>query len=271
MNEESILLERDGALAILTLNRPQALNTLDRAMMDALVVHTGALAADASVRCVIVRGAGRHFMAGGDLKTFAAELGASAAVRQASFTAMVDHLHAAILQLRAMPAPVIASVHGAVAGFGLSLLGACDLAVAAEDAYFASAYRNIGLTPDGGGSYTLPRLVGAKKALEILLLGERFDAATALALGLVNRVVPAGALAATTRAMADAILAGPPLALGNAKRLVHESADRDLATHLAAEARSFGACAASADFAEGIEAFLAKRSPRFGRTDEGAG
>ena len=265
--DDSILLERDGALAILTLNRPHALNTLDHAMMRSLVVHVGTLAADRSLRCVVVRGAGRHFMAGGDLRTFAAELGSPPLVRQAFFTAMVDGLHVAIEQLQRMPAPVIASVHGAVAGFGLSLVGACDLAIAAEDAYFASAYRNIGLTPDGGGSYSLPRLVGTKKAMEILLLGERFDAKEALRLGLVNRVVPAAELAGATRAMADVLLAGPALALGNAKRLVRGASANTLSEQLRAEATSFGKCAASADFVEGIEAFMAKRVPVFGRDD----
>ncbi|MEO5699425.1 MAG: enoyl-CoA hydratase-related protein [Casimicrobiaceae bacterium] len=262
---DPILLERDGALATLTLNRPQALNTLDHAMMRALVAHTSKLAADADLRCVVIKGSGRHFMAGGDLRTFAAELTSPPDVRQAFFTAMVDDLHVAIAQLRGLAAPVIASVQGAVAGFGLSLVGACDLAIAAEDAYFASAYRNIGLTPDGGGSYTLPRLVGTKKAMEIFLLGGRFDAAEAQRIGLVNRVVPAAALEATTRELAAAILAGPALALGNVKGLVHAAWSRDLEGQLRAEATSFGACAASDDFSEGVEAFLAKRAPAFGR------
>ena len=264
---EAILLERDGALAILTLNRPDALNTLDFGMMRAFVDHMRALCADPSVRCVILRGAGRHFMAGGDLRTFAGELGAPPAARQAFFTDVVDGLHGAIEHLRRMPAPVIASVHGAVAGFGLSLVGACDLALAADTAYFASAYRNIGLTPDGGGSYWLPRLVGAKKAAEILLLGERFDAEEALRLGLVNRVVPAAELEQATRAMAAAIIDGPALALGNAKRLLQQSLGASLSEQLHAEALSFGACTASHDFVEGIEAFLAKRPPAFGRGD----
>ncbi len=260
----SVLLDRDGALATLTLNRPDALNTLDLAMMDALVAHATALAGDPDVRCVVVRGAGKHFMAGGDLRTFAEKLDAPAAERQAWFTAMVQGLHAAIEHLRRMPAPVIASVHGAVAGFGLSLVGACDLAVAADDAYFASAYRNIALTPDGGGTYTLPRLVGAKKAMELLALGERFDAQEALRLGIVNRVVPRESLAAATQAWVDSILAGPHAALTGMKRLLQRSSTSTLSEQLQAEALSFGQCTATADFVEGIEAFLAKRPPRFG-------
>lgn len=260
----SILLDRDGALATLTLNRPDALNTLDLTMMDALVAHAGALAADPAVRCVVLRGAGRHFMAGGDLRTFAQQLDASPAARQAWFTRMVQGLHASIEHLRRMPAPVIASVHGAVAGFGLSLVGACDLAIAADDAYFASAYRNIALTPDGGGTYTLPRIVGLKKAMELLLLGERFDAQEALRLGLVNRVVPRESLAAATQVWVDAILTGPRLALAGVKRLLQQSSTSTLSEQLQAEATSFGACTATGDFVEGINAFLAKRPPHFG-------
>ena len=260
---DTILLAREGPLAILTLNRPDALNTLDFAMMRAFVDHLRTLSTDPSVRCVILRGAGKHFMAGGDLRTFAGELGAAPAARAALFTDVVDHLHGAIEHLRRMSAPVIASLHGAVAGFGLSLAAACDLAIAADTAYFASAYRNIGLTPDGGGTYWLPRLVGAKKAAEILLLGERFDAAEALRLGIINRVVPLAELDRATRVMASAIIDGPALALGNAKRLLQQSLHASLSEQLHAEAVSFGACTASSDFVEGIEAFLAKRPPKF--------
>ena len=262
---ESVLLKREGSLALLTLNRPEALNALDHSMSEALVQHTADLARDASVRCVIVRGAGRHFMAGGDLRSFARMLPQPPAERQAHFTRLVEDVHAAIEQLRRMSAISIAAVHGAVAGFGLSLMGACDLALAADDAYFASAYRNIALTPDGGGSYTLPRLVGSKKAAEILLLGERFGADEALRLGLVNRVVPQAGLEAAARTWAEAIVTGPALALANAKRLLRESSASTLSEQLRAEALSFGQCAGTADFVEGISAFLDKRPAAFGR------
>lgn len=262
---DCIVLKRDGPLATITLNRPEALNALDFPMMQALVAQTAALAADPSVRCVVLKGAGKHFMAGGDLRTFADELGRAPPERQAHFTRMVQSLHAAIEHLQRMAAPVIGSVRGAVAGFGLSLVGACDLAIAADNAYFASAYRNIALTPDGGGSYTLPRIVGLKKAMEIMLLGERFGAEEALRLGLVNRVVPAAELEGATARMVQAIITGPAVAIGNAKRLLQQSLTRTLAEQLQAEAISFGQCAATPDFVEGIAAFLAKRSPTFDR------
>ncbi len=261
---ESVLLDRKGPVATLTLNRPESLNTLDFTMMEALVAHTAAVAADQSLRCVVLKGAGRHFMAGGDLHVFAELLPLPGAERKARFTALIGRLHAAIENLQRMPHPVVASVHGAVAGFGLSLMNACDLVVAADNAFFTSAYRHIGLTPDGGGSYTLPRVVGVRKAMEIMLLGERFDAQQALSMGLVNRVVPAAEQDAATTMLVNALVAGPRLATANAKRLVNESLGNTISRQLNAEAESFGACTADDDFVEGIRAFVEKRPPRFG-------
>jgi 2-(1,2-epoxy-1,2-dihydrophenyl)acetyl-CoA isomerase len=263
---DTLLLARDGAVATLTLNRPESLNVLNIAMIDALVAHTATLANDATVRCVVIRGAGKHFLAGGDIRMFAEHLGSLAADRQHEFSDIVERVHAAIEQLQRMPQPVVASVHGAVAGFGLSLMGACDLALAADTAYFTSAYRHIGLTPDGGSTWTLPRLVGMKRAMEIVLLGDRFDAQEALRLGLVNRVLPEPALAAATKALADALANGPALAITNGKRLINQSLSQSLSSQLAAEAASFGACAARPDFAEGVRAFLDKRPPQFGQS-----
>jgi 2-(1,2-epoxy-1,2-dihydrophenyl)acetyl-CoA isomerase len=261
---DTVLLVRDGPVATLTLNRPDALNTLDFAMVDALVARTAEVAADDSLRVVVLRGAGRHFMAGGDIRTFAESLGQPPPVRSERFRRMVERLHAAVENLHRMPHPVVGRIHGAVAGFGLSLMNACDLVVAADDAYFASAYRQIGLSPDGGGSWSLPRLVGQRKAMEILLLGERFGAAEALALGIVNKVFPAAELDAATAVIVRALAAGPVLAMRNTKRLVRESMARTLSEQLQAEAASFGACAGTPDFVEGIAAFLAKRPPHFG-------
>jgi len=262
---DTVLLARHGPVATLTLNRPDALNVLDLAMIDALVAHTAALAADDSTRVVVLRGAGRHFMAGGDIRVFAEELARPPAERRSIFRNMVERLHAAIENLHRMPHPVVGRIHGAVAGFGLSLMNACDLVVASDDAYFASAYRQIALSPDGGGSWSLPRLVGMRKAMEILLLGERFGAAEALALGIVNRVVPVAELDAATDAVVQSLATGPVLALRKTKRLLRESMAHTLSEQLQAEALSFGECAGTADFNEGITAFLAKRPPQFGR------
>jgi 2-(1,2-epoxy-1,2-dihydrophenyl)acetyl-CoA isomerase len=261
---DTILIARDGPVATLTLNRPDALNTLDFAMIEAIVEASATVAADASVRCVVVRGAGKHFMAGGDLRAFAAKLDLPHAELQQLFTRVISRLHSAIESLHRMPQPVVAAVHGAVAGFGLSLMCACDLAIAADTAYFTSAYRHIGLTPDGAATYALPRIVGMKKAMEIVLLGDRFDAAQALELGLVNRVVPAAELDAAVDTIVASLVNGPAAAIAGGKRLVNASLERTLAEQLNAEAASFGACAATADFAEGVAAFLAKRPARFG-------
>jgi 2-(1,2-epoxy-1,2-dihydrophenyl)acetyl-CoA isomerase len=259
-----ILVAREGAVVTLTLNRPSALNTLDFALMDALVESIATVAADDSARVVVIAGAGKHFMAGGDLRTFATTLDAPSDARATLFRQAIARLHAAIETLYRMPQIVIAQAQGAVAGFGLSLVAACDFAVCARDAYFAAAYRNIALTPDGGGTYSLTRLLGVRKALEILLLAERFDAAEALRLGLVNRVVDADDLSSAVSELARALAEGPALALSNTKRLVRASLERTLSQQLDAEAQSFAACAGSDDFVEGLRAFLAKRPPRFG-------
>jgi 2-(1,2-epoxy-1,2-dihydrophenyl)acetyl-CoA isomerase len=262
--EQGIVLSRDGAVATLTLSRPAALNVLDLEMMEALVAHACALAADASLRVVVLRGAGKHFMAGGDLRTFAARLDVEPLQRQREFQRIVERLHAAIEHLQRMPHAVIGAVQGAVAGFGLSLVGACDLVVAADNAYFSSSYRQIGLSPDGGGTWSLPRIVGLRKALELYLLSERFDAREAQRIGLVNRVVDAAALDSTVNEWAQSIASGPAVALRNAKRLLRESVERSLSEQLRAESVSFGECTATHDFEEGLRAFFERRPPRFG-------
>lgn len=258
-----LLLERDGVVATLTLNRPESLNTLDLSLMDALVDAAADVASDDALRVVVIRGAGKHFMAGGDIRTFAGMLDGEPYERTARFKRMIARLHSAIEAFHRMPHPVIGQVQGAVAGFGLSLMNACDLVVAADSAYFASAYRAIALTADGGGSWALPRLVGMRRAMEIMLLGERFDAQQALDWGLVNRVVPLADVDATVAAVVKSLVDGPTLAIRNAKRLMRESLGRSLSAQLDAEAASFAACAGTPDFVEGIAAFLEKRPARF--------
>jgi len=255
---------RDGAVATLTIDRAAALNTLDFALMDALVDGIAAVAADDAIGVLVLTGAGRHFMAGGDLRSFATLLDLPGHERAERFRGLFARLHAAIEALHRMPQLTIAKARGAVAGFGLSLLCACDLAVAADDAYFSAAYRHIGLSPDGGGTYALPRMVGTRKALEIMLLAERFDAAEAARLGIVNRVASGDALDAMVNQWAQSLASGPRLALRNTKRLVRDAAERTLSQQLNAEAESFLACVARDDFVEGVSAFLAKRPPNFG-------
>ncbi|GAB2734231.1 enoyl-CoA hydratase-related protein [Melaminivora jejuensis] len=251
-----LLVERQGAIATLTFNRPEALNALDVATAQALLAALQGLARDGGVRAVLLRGAGRAFVAGGDLATLRADPVQGA-------RALLEPLNAALLVLQQLDAPVIAQVHGAAAGAGLSLMLMCDFVLAAEGTKFNLAYINLGTSCDVGASWALPRLVGLRQALEIALLGETFAADDALRLGLVNRVLPAAELDTAARAFAERIASGPTVAYGHMRRLMRTSLDRDLAAQLAAEAQSFDACARTADLREGIEAFFAKRAPQF--------
>ncbi len=265
MNDSLLLEVRDG-IATLTLNRPAALNALDGSMKDALVETVPAIESDPKVRVVVIRGAGDHFMAGGDLKGFHGRLDQDPEVKRRHFAQTINRLHPVIVSLRRMPQPVIASVSGAAAGFGLSLMMAADLVVAGDNASFTLAYCRIGTSPDGGGSFHLPRIVGLRKAMEIALLGDSFDAETAARLGLVNFLVPAAKLEAETAKLAARLAAGPAEALARTKALLRQSLDNGFEAQLQAEADNFAACAASADFAEGVRAFVEKRKPRFGQS-----
>ena len=261
--DDPILFQVHGAIARMTLNRPKVMNALDGAMADRLVALVRDIAGDRSIRVLVVAGAGDAFMAGGDIGLFKQALTLSGAERRNLFNSLVERVHAGILGLRQLPLPVIASVHGAVAGFGVSLMMACDLAVAADNSYFTLAYSNIGLSPDGGSTFFLPRHVGSKKAMEIALTGERFGAATALDLGLVNEIAASEALAARVTEMAERLARGPAQALAATKRLIDQSAQNSLEAQLDAERESLVRAAATTDFAEGVEAFLARRPPRF--------
>jgi 2-(1,2-epoxy-1,2-dihydrophenyl)acetyl-CoA isomerase len=258
-----LLTARDDGIATLTFNRPEARNALSPDMLDLLTREAARCAADEVVRCVVLRGAGAHFMAGGDVRAFQAGLMADRAAHVAGFPALVAAAHAPIDTLRRMAKPVLAAVQGAVAGFGFSLLLAADLAIAADDAFFTLAYRHIGLSPDGGASYLLPRIVGERRALEIALLGERFGAAEAASLGLVNRVVPRADLDRETDRLAAALASGPTRALGLTKALLRGAHDAGWAAQGEREAAAMAACVATSDHLEGVTAFLEKRAPRF--------
>ncbi|GJD50346.1 1,2-epoxyphenylacetyl-CoA isomerase [Methylobacterium crusticola] len=250
---------RRGAVATLTLNRPAVLNALDQTMVGEFLAAARDVAADAGVRAVVLAGSGRAFMAGGDIGSFQRAGGDAPAV----IGRLIAPFHETLQVLATMDKPLLASVHGAVAGAGVSLMLAADLAIAADDIAVTLAYTRLGTSADGGASWSLPRVVGLRKAMEIALLSGTYDAAEALRLSLVNRVVPAADLAAETERLADRLADGPTVALGAMKRLLRGSLDRTLPEQLAAEAESFQACAATADFREGVDAFLAKRPARF--------
>lgn len=259
----TVLYEVSGHVATLTLNRPESLNALNLAMIHDLRQMTARAAFDPGVCAVVLRGAGDHFMAGGDLKWFRDQLALPAQERQACFEELIAAVHASILNLKGMHKPAIAAVHGAVAGFGMSLMMASDLVVAADNAYFTLAYSNIALSPDGGATWSLPRQVGLKQAMEIALLGERFDAARALDLGLVNRVVPLVKLSEVTGLLAQRLAAGPSTALARTKALLNQSLGTSLETQLQDEQRAFAACGAGADFSEGLAAFFEHRKASY--------
>ena len=259
----AVLCEQNDRIVTVTLNRPDVLNALNPELARELFTALQTAATDDEVRCVVLRGAGAHFLAGGDIEFFRSQVEQTAASGANDIASIFDHVHGAIRTVRRMPKPVIASVAGAAAGFGVSLMAACDLAVAANDAVFTLAYCHIGASPDGGSTYFLPRIVGLKRTMELVLLGDRFDSATALDMGLVNRVVAADQLEAETYALAARLASGPSTVYAKAKTLVNASLHNDLDTQLDFEQSHFLECTSSEDFAEGVRAFCEKRRPKF--------
>jgi len=254
-----VLFTREGAVASLRFNRPLVLNAISQEMADALRDACQAIAADPSVRAVLLSGEGKGFMAGGDISAFHA-----AGERAPEIVGgIIAAVHESVGILTSLRAPVIAAVHGAVAGAGLSMMLAADLILAAEESRFLLAYPRIGANPDGGATWALPRVLGLRRALSFALLGEEMDARTALELGLVSKVVPPVLLMEQARELARRLAVGPTLALGRTKALLRAAFGRDLEAQLRAEGEAFVASAATADFREGVTAFLEKRLPRF--------
>jgi 2-(1,2-epoxy-1,2-dihydrophenyl)acetyl-CoA isomerase len=258
-----VLVEREGTVLRITLNRPEVLNAVDRETIAALAAAVDEAARDKAARAVLLGGAGTHFCAGGDIGMFGELIHLPAEERRQALYQTVDALHPLLLGLRHMPKPAVAAVQGAAAGFGLSLVLAADLAVAAEDAVFACGYIHLGASPDGGMTALLPAIVGLKRAAELTLLGERFDAGRALALGLVNRLAAPDRLMAEAEALAERLAAGPAEAHARTKALLQATIGDSFAAQLRREAESFAACAAGEDFVEGVRAFLDKRRPSF--------
>ncbi len=255
----SLVVERDGAVEWLTLARPETKNALDRPLVLALGAAIAAASADAEVRVIVLSGRGGAFCSGADLKAVMSD-GEDLA---SSIDARIAEYHVIIRAIAHAPKPVLAVLDGPAVGFGCDLALACDLRIASSRAYLQEKFVKIGLMPDGGGTYWLPRLVGTARAMELILTGAPIDAARAEALGIVNRVVPPEQLDADARAFAHQLAAGPPLAFAAIKRAVVDGLGAGLEAALAREAEGQARCLRSEDAFEGVSAFLSKRQPSF--------
>lgn len=259
MNEKLLVTLEDGVKRI-TFNRPERRNALDFETFGRLADALRQSADDES-RVVVLSGAGEAFCSGLDLSSI--NLSEMAGLDVAKLVR--ELINPAVLAMRALSKPVIARVHGAVAGIGLSYVLASDVCVASEASFFSLSFVRIGLMPDGGSTFFLPRLVGRQRAFEIMATGEQFGADEALRLGLVNRVVPQAELDRSVNELAERFARAPRPALARIKEALERSASTDLAGALDFEAEGQHECFLSPDFREGVSAFLEKRKPEFGK------
>jgi 2-(1,2-epoxy-1,2-dihydrophenyl)acetyl-CoA isomerase len=259
MHFENLIFEVKDGLARLTLNRPKAANSLNVDLVRELLEVATICAEDSKIRAVLLTGAGRFFSAGGDLKNFAAA--EDQVPKMVSETA--DTLHAAIAKFARMNAPIVAAVNGPAAGAGMSLACMTDIALAAESAFFTMAYTAAGLSPDGSSTYFLPRIVGIRRARELMLTNRRLSAAEALELGIVERVVPDDDLMAEAEKVARALANGPTLAFGAVKKLLLASQNAHLEDQMDAETNAITSMTRTSDGREGVAAFREKRMPNY--------
>jgi 2-(1,2-epoxy-1,2-dihydrophenyl)acetyl-CoA isomerase len=260
-----LLTEVDGPVATITFNRPALRNAASPAMLARMQEFLLSLQGEQAVRCIVITGAGAHFMAGGDVQAFRETLQLPSAARRAEFAARIQSTAPLFVQLARMPQPVVARIRGAVAGAALGFVAGADFAICSAGALFVLAHVNIGASPDGSSSYYLPRAIGVRRAKELAILGRRVSAEEALALGLVNQVVQDAELDATVSTLVQKIVAAPAESVRCAKALMDQSLRNSLEQQLQLEAECFAQCAASDDFAEGVTAFLEKRPARFNR------
>jgi enoyl-CoA hydratase/carnithine racemase len=258
MSEDVLLIERDGPVAVLTMNRPRSRNALNPALLRALGAALPAVAHDAAVRAVVLTGAGGAFCSGADLKAATAE-----GVAFDELDTTIDGYHAIIRAIVAAPKPVVAAIDGGAVGFGCDLALACDLRVMSAEAYLQEKFVKIGLMPDGGGTFWLPRLVGLGRAMELLLLGDSIPAERAMELGITNRVVPAEQLLTEARALAQRLAKGPPLAFAEIKKAVRAGLGGTIESSLELEKHGQIRCLTSSDCMEGVMAWVQKREPKF--------
>lgn len=262
MVDPAIRYEASGSVAAITLNRPDSRNALTLDMIEALKAVLNQCSSDSTIRAVLLTGAGEGFSSGADLYQMRAAL-----AEHDISDVLREGLNRVVVALRQIPKPVVAAVNGVAAGAGASLALAADVRVASDRATFVfAAFANLGLIPDAGVTYLLPRLVGEAKALELLLLANaknRVDAADALTLGIVNRVVPHDSVLSEAQALATRLAQMPTQALGMTKQAVYRAGDSDLTAALENEAYLQGKAARTRDFQEGLSAILEKRPPDF--------
>ena len=255
--DKPLLVERDGAIAILTLNRGSTRNALNRELVVALGEALGAVSADREIRAVVLTGSGGSFCSGADLRSAMSERA------DIGMDARIDEFHAMIRAIVSAPKPFVAAVDGAAVGFGADLALACDLRVLSTEGYIQEKFVKIGLMPDGGGTFWMPRLVGLGRALEYLLLGTKIDARMAAELGLANRVVEPADLAGAARALAHELAKGPPLAYAAIKEAVREGARGTIHDALEREKAGQLRLLSSQDMMEGVLAWAQRRDPSF--------
>lgn len=257
---QTVLLDFEGDVATLRLNRPDKGNAIDESMAADLAEAATQIAEKSDVRAVLIAGNGPNFTVGGDLGLFA---GTAREQLPKRLRRMIDNYHLAIERLTSIDAPVVAAVRGGAGGGGLGLLYVADIAVAADDARFALGYGALGLTADGGNTWFLPRMVGMRRAQELFLLNRRLDAREALDFGLVSRLVPDNAVESEAATLAAKLAAGPTRAFGAMRRMLRQSFETSLSNQLEAEKQSIVAASSTDEAQEGIAAFLAKRHPQF--------
>lgn len=255
----TVLLDISDSVATVTLNRPSALNSFTAEMALLMQEHLRTIRDDANVRAVLLTGEGRAFCAGQDLVEAQPKEGEPTRLGEIVRTSF----NPIVRLIRSTEKPFVCAVNGVAAGAGANLALACDIIVASEGASFIQAFSKVGLVPDTGGTWLLPRLVGLSKATELTMLGERLSADQALAIGLVSRVVPASDLAAVSRDLALRLARMPTVALGLTKRLLDAAQSNTLDEQLDLEADLQQSAGETADHAEGVDAFVNKREPKF--------
>lgn len=261
MSFESVLYELNGSVATIQMNRPEALNALSLQLSKDLKAAIERAIAD-EVRAVVLTGSGRAFCSGGDLREMKA-MGDSEGNMEAFLDSPLKALHDVILLIRETPVPFIAAVNGVCAGAGTNFALACDLVIAAEDASFNEAFVRIGLSPDCGGTFFLPRAVGEKIAAELFMTGATLDAKRAAEIGMINRVAPAADLLEEAGKLAQQLAKGPTGSFGRIKRMMNASFGNDLRAQLELEADCQLESGRANDFREGVAAFFEKRAPGF--------